>query len=131
MSAVVTHTAQEVPVSTSISAGSNDSTYLPPYCNYREDPNYKYNHLLPVYLQTSCPPFVLFLHINPNWRALSHENPQNEIKDQLALFIAQRGVVAYMNQLRLLMRLWGLQGMRTFRRQVGALFSQCLPVCLN
>lgn len=93
-----------------------------------EDPNYKYKHLLPVFLPTSYPPLVPFEHVDPGSRALSHENPRaflanatrvtnltpqigtevdgvqllslnDEAKDQLALFVAQRGVVALRNQL--------------------------------
>lgn len=96
--------------------------------NIEEDPSYKYKHLLPVHIPTSYPPLVPFQHIDPGSRALSHEHPRaflanatrvtnltpqigtevdgvqlrhlsDEAKDQLALLVAQRGVVAFRNQL--------------------------------
>ena len=96
--------------------------------NIEENSNYKYMHLLPVYDSTSYPPLVPFEHVDPGSRALSHESPRaflanatrvtnltpqigtevdgvqllglsDEARDQLALFVAQRGVVAFRNQL--------------------------------
>ena len=89
--AVVTHTVLEVPVST-ICAGSNESKETEPtsrrIATIEKIPIISTSIFLPVYLQTSCPPLVLFLHINAGWGTLSNENPQNEITDQLTLFIA-------------------------------------------
>jgi len=96
--------------------------------NIEEDPNYKYKHLLPVHIPKSYPPLVPFEHTDPGSRALFHKNPQaflakatritnltpqigtevdgvqlldlsDDGKDQLALFVAQRRVVAFRNQL--------------------------------
>jgi len=132
MSAILTQT--EVPAATLHLRGvdPNENKETEPtsrrVANIEEDPNYKYKHLLPVYLPTSYPPLVPFEHTDPGSRALSHKNPRaflanatrlvnltpqigtevdgvqlqglsDEAKDQLALFVAQRGVVAFRNQL--------------------------------
>jgi len=129
MSATITQTA--VLAATSTYTGSVRTKIEPTsHCvaTIEEDPNYKYKHLLPIYVPTSLPPLVPFEHIDPGSRALSHKNPRvflanatrvtnltpqigtevdgvqlsglsDEAKDQLGLFVAQRGVVAFRNQL--------------------------------
>jgi len=88
---------------------------------------YKYSHLLPVFNSEHFPPLEPFEHNDPGHRALSHPDPRsflrnatrvteiqpvlgteiegikltdldNNDRDQLALFVAQRGLVVFKDQ---------------------------------
>jgi len=88
---------------------------------------YKYAHLLPYFSTDKYPPLEPFEHVDPGHRALSHPDPRSFLKnatrvteiqpyfgsdiagvqlidldsdgrDQLALYVAQRGLVVFRNQ---------------------------------
>ncbi|KAF9650698.1 TauD-domain-containing protein [Thelephora ganbajun] len=95
--------------------------------SYQAAPEYRFSHLLPTFSQDGrYPPLELFDHVDPGSRALTHENPNaflanaivsdltprfgSEIRgvnlatlnaegrDQLALYVARRGVVTFRGQ---------------------------------
>lgn len=94
MSAIVTHTAQEVPVTT-IHARSIQTNETEP-TSHRIATIEK----IPI-MSTSISSLSTFrhptlsLHVDPRTAALSHKNPQKETKDLLALLITQKGVAAF------------------------------------
>ena len=90
-------------------------------------PEYRFSHLLPAFSQGErYPPLEFFDHVDPGSRALTHEDPDAflekaivsdltprfgsevrgvdlavlsaEGRDQLALYVAKRGVVAFRGQ---------------------------------
>lgn len=95
--------------------------------NLRAAPEYRFSHLLPTFSQDEhYPPLELFDHVDPGSRALTHEDPNaflanaivsdltprfgSEIsgvdlatlnaegQDQLALYVARRGVAVFRGQ---------------------------------
>ena len=95
--------------------------------NLQAAPEYRFSHLLPTFSQDDhYPPLELFDHVDPGFRALTLEDPDaflanaivsdltpgfgSEIhganlatlnagdRDQLALYVARRGVVAFRGQ---------------------------------
>ena len=91
MSAIVTHTAQEVPVTTihARSIQTNETSH-----------RIATIEKVPI-MSTSISSLSTFrhptlsLHVDPRTAALSHKNPQKETKDLLALLITQKGVAAF------------------------------------
>lgn len=92
-----------------------------------ETEGYKYTHLLPTFSSERYPPLEPFEHVDPGHRALSHPDPRsflqnatsvveiqpvlgteieglqltqltNDERDQLALLVAQRGLVVFRDQ---------------------------------
>ena len=105
---------------------AND-TGTEPALSLRAAPEYRFSHLLPTFSQDDhYPPLELFDHVDPGSRALAHEDPNAffakaivsdltprfgseirgvdlatlnaEDRDQLALYVARRGVVAFRGQ---------------------------------
>ncbi|GAA6038409.1 hypothetical protein JCM8097_007634 [Rhodosporidiobolus ruineniae] len=97
---------------------------LNPDPDVKPDPNYKYSHLLPQFNKSlKLPPLEPFEHVDPGHAALTDSDPQSFLKDakikllspnfgaevegvdltkldsrersQLALYVAQRGVVVF------------------------------------
>ena len=95
--------------------------------NVRAAPEYRFSHLLPTFSHDEhYPPLELFDHVDPGSRALAHEDPNEfltnaivtdltprfgseihgvnlatlnaEGRDQLALYVARRGVVVFRGQ---------------------------------
>lgn len=93
----------------------------------RPQSEYPYSHLLPIWdFETKYPPLTEFEHVDPGHKALEHADPRafladaevddltprlgsevkgvqlnkldDEGRQQLALFVAQRGVVAFRDQ---------------------------------
>ena len=110
-------------VSAALANDTGNETVL----NLRAAPEYRFSHLLPTFSQDEhYPPLELFDHVDPGSRALTHEDSNaflataivsdltprfgSEIRginlstlnaegrDQLALFVARRGVVTFRGQ---------------------------------
>ncbi|OBZ80075.1 Alpha-ketoglutarate-dependent sulfonate dioxygenase [Grifola frondosa] len=123
MSTAVETITQYIPASLTVRSSANAADKKP-----ADVASYKYAHLLPVFpKEEHYPPLTPFDHVDPGARALSHPNPRafldkatsvvdltpalgteirgvslseldNTGRDQLALFVAQRGLVAFRDQ---------------------------------
>jgi len=107
--------------------GTDTNGTVPEGKKIQVDEPYKYDHLLPFFSQQKYPPLTPFDHVDPGKRALSHEDPRsflrnatrvtdiqpvlgteieglqltqltNDERDQLALYVAQRGLVVLRGQ---------------------------------